>query len=424
MTAALALLLAVGGAYLAAHVVFEWVARRFLIVSAAEYLILGILLGPQVSGVLGAPLLDSLAPIVTLALGWIGVLVGSQFELRQLLLIPARRFRIGFFEAAVTFVVVAGLEFLVMRWTFAPSDGPAIVAAVALGAMAVASSNVGVAVVSRLLGAEGGVVQQLELTSAIDSFFGIAVFGLLLCFQHPALPIARPLTTTEWAVVTIALGVVGGALFHIFLGETPDPDRLFVALVGGVVLVSGSAAYLRMSPLLAGFCFGITLVNTTPRPERFVIAMQRVERPLYYVLLLLGGAAWAPSKLMWVPPVLVFVVARIAAKIGGSRLAARANGALDELGPHWGRALLGQGRLALAIGLNYLHDERILYRNVAFTGAIVSIIVTEFFSARLARSAIVNAGQMPPDVSLFGGDTPTPHPHGMIAIPSDPLAGD
>ena len=33
------------GAYLAAHVAFGWLARRYLIVSGAEYLLLGILLG-------------------------------------------------------------------------------------------------------------------------------------------------------------------------------------------------------------------------------------------------------------------------------------------------------------------------------------------------------------------------------------------
>lgn len=391
MSPALVLLLAVGAAYLAAHVAFDWVARRFLIVSAAEYLVLGILLGPQVADIVGRPLLDSLAPIVTLALGWIGALVGTQFELRRLLTVPARRFRIGFTESAMTFAMVAGLEFLVVRWTFATSDGPALVAATAMGAMAVASSGVGINVVSKLMGARGAVVEQLELSSAVNNFVAIAAFGLLLCIQHPSIPVDRPLTATEWAVISIGLGVLGGALFHIFLGETPDPDRLFVALAGGVVLVSGSATYLRLSPLLSGFFFGLTLVNTTRRPRALITAMQRVERPFYYLLLLFGGAAWQPSRRAWVAPVIMFIAARAASKIGSSRFAARTNGALPRLGPHWGRALLGQGRLALALGLNVVHLPDVLYQNVIFTAAIASILVTEFFSARLARTAVAAA---------------------------------
>lgn len=388
MTAPLFLLLAVAAAYLAAHVAFEWLARRFLIVSAAEYLVLGILLGPQLSGVLSKPLLDSLAPVVTLALGWIAAIIGTQFELRRLVNVPARRFRIAFAESAMTFAAVAGLEWFALGTGIFDAGTAEVIAAATLGAMAVTSSNAGVAVVSRVLGARGAVVEQLEISSAVNCFVAIAAFGLVLCFHHKPLPAWRPLTTTEWAVVSVALGVIGGALFHAFIGDTPEPDRLFVALVGGIVLVSGAAAYVRLSPLLSGLFFGIVLVNTTSQPERFAETMHRVEQPFYYVLLVLGGAAWQPSHRAWLLPVALFLAARAAAKIGGSRLAARANGALGELGPHWGRALLGQGRVALAIGVNVLHQDDAPYRNLIFTAAVASILVTEFFSARLVRSVV------------------------------------
>jgi hypothetical protein len=147
-----------------------------------------------------------------------------------------------------------------------------------------------------------------------------------------------------------------------------------------------------LSPLLSGMFFGLTLVNTTSRPSALIAAMQRVEQPFYYILLLFGGAAWQPSQRAWLAPVALFVVARAASKIGGSRLAARSNGALPELGMHWGRALLGQGRVALALGLNFVHQPGVVYENVVFTAAITSILVTEFFSARFVRSAISAAG--------------------------------
>ncbi len=392
MTASLLVLLAVGVGYLATHVTFDWIAKRFLIVSAAEYLVLGILLGPRVSNLVTAPVIDSLTPIVILALGWIGAIVGTRFELRRLLTIPSRTFRIAFAESAMTLLVVAGLEFFVLRWTFASTDAAALNTAIVLGAMAVASSGVGVSVASRVLGARGGVVEQLELSTAVNSLVAIVTFGLLLCVLHQPAPASRPLTATEWAVVSCALGVVGGALFHLFIGDTPQPHRLFIALVGGVVLVSGAAAYMRLSPLLAALLFGIALVNSTSNPRHLVEALARVEQPFYYVLLVVGGASWQPSSEAWLPAVALFVVARAASKLGGARLATRANGALGDLGLNWGRGLLGQGRVALAIGLNVLHQDQPFYRNLIFSAAIVSIVVTEFFSARLARSAIEAAG--------------------------------
>ena len=389
VTASLALLLAAALAYLAARVAFDWLARRFLIVSAAEYLVLGIVLGPHVTGLLSSALVDKLAPVITLALGWIGASLGTQFRLTRMLSTRARAFRVALAESAMTFVVVGALEFLVVRWSMGSSDQQALLAAVTLGAMAVACNNTGIAVVTELLGTQGSLIEQLEVSSEINAFFATAAFGLLVCIHHTAAPASRPLTPTEWAVVSIGIGVVGGTLFHLFLGETQNEDRLFVSLVGGIVLVSGAAGYLRLSPLLAGMFFGIVLVNSTSRPEGLVDVLGQIERPFYFILLLFGGATWAPSTRAWIAPVALFVVARAAAKIGASRIAARANGALPRLGLHWGRALLGQGRLALAIGLSYLRQENMPFQNLVFTAAVVSILFTDVFSARLVRAVIV-----------------------------------
>lgn len=53
------LVLIVAGAYLAPHWAFEWLGARYVLVSGAEYLRLGILLGPPVSGVLHASIRDA-----------------------------------------------------------------------------------------------------------------------------------------------------------------------------------------------------------------------------------------------------------------------------------------------------------------------------------------------------------------------------
>jgi hypothetical protein len=262
--------------------------------------------------------------------------------------------------------------------------------------MAAASSGSGIALARAGAGAgdHEPLIAQLELSNAVNALVAITGFGLLLAVYHTPAGGARPLTSTEWFVVSIAIGIVGGALFHIFLGETPNPDRLFVALVGGIVIVSGAATYLRLSPLLSAMFFGAILVNTTSSPERFTEALARVERPFYFVLLLFAGAAWQPSQRAWVFPVVLFLAARALGKIGGARLAARLNAALADYGPHWGRALLGQGRVVLALGLSYLAVDDLPYRNTVFTAGIASILLTEFLSARVTR-AVLRARQAP-----------------------------
>ena len=389
MPDALILVLVVAASYLAARVAFEWLARRFVIVSGAEYLLLGILLGPQVSGILSRETVESFAPIASLGLGWMGALIGAQLVLHRLVRIPAVLYRVALVESLLTVAFVAGLLTFALWIGLEVTRDEAVVAATALGAVAVASASAGVAVVARQLGRRSPIVRQLEVSTATNALVAVVTSGILFALVHRTPPTAgRPLTATEWAVVTIAIGVVGGALFHLFVGEERKVDRLFVSLAGAIILVSGAATYLRLSPLLAAVCFGAVLVNTTRNRAEIVAALERVERPLYFALLVLAGAAWRPSVRAWSLVILLFLCTRVAAKLGAARLAARWNGMLPTLGVNWGRGLIGQGGLALAVALSYLYQDEVPLPNLVFTAAVASVLLTDVLSARFVRSLL------------------------------------
>lgn len=391
MSSTLSVILVAVGAYLAAHVAFGWLAKRFLIVSGAEYLLLGILLGPHASGLISASVFSGFAPFLTLSLGWIGTLVGAQFFVPALVRHRAPSYRIAFFEAAATLVVVSGVMTLVFAWLMELPYERALTPAVVLGAIATASSPAGIGLVARKVGS-GAVVRQLQMTTAVDALVAVTAFGLLLSFDHPAPGgIPRPPTATEWAVISVAIGVVGGTLFHLFLGEERNRDRLFISLAGAIILASGAAAYMRLSPLLPAMIIGAILINTSKNREDIAQVLTGLERPIYFVLLIFAGAAWQPSSHGWVVPVVVYLVVRIATKTGAAYAGARMNEALPALGPWWGRALWGQGGLAVAIALNYLQHEHSVLANVIFTTALISVLLTDLASARVAESVVRTA---------------------------------
>jgi hypothetical protein len=389
MSAGLLLVVLVVVAYLAAHIAFDWIAKRFLIVSGVEYLVLGILLGPQVSGVLSAGMLASFAPITTLALGWIGAIVGMQFYLQDLVRIKAGQYRIAFFESLTTLAVVMGLEMIALALLFGISYTQSAVPAFALGAIAATSTPSGIEVVARRLSRRGPIVRQLEITTAVDALVAVGAMGLLMCIRNPVGEAAgRALTSTEWAAVTLAIGVIGGALFHLFLGDERHIDRIFISLAGAIILTSGAASYVGVSPILPAMIVGIMLVNTSAIRVELQRTLASAERPFYFVLLIVAGASWQPGLVTSFIPVVLFLIARAAGKIGGARLSARVNDALPMLGLHWGRALLGHGGLALALALDYVQHDRLPYPNIVFTAAIVSVLLTDLSSARLVQSVI------------------------------------
>ncbi|HEX6557834.1 MAG TPA: hypothetical protein VF021_00185 [Longimicrobiales bacterium] len=382
MTAALSLLAIVIVAYVAAHFLFDWIAQRYRVLSGAEYLVLGILLGPRVTGVMSATVVQSFAPFMILALGWTGAALGMNCHLPRLLRIPAGTYTTAIVEATITFVFVAAVMLFGVAWAFGLAVNQVVLPALSMAAIATASTSQPLLALSAA--PQTRVLTQLATSVLIDNIMAITCFGILLCIVHVDTHLNQHLiTATEWAAIGIAIGVVCGILFHLFIGSERHPDLLFVALAGAIILASGAAAYLRLSPLLPSFLIGAILVNTSDNREVLTRLMQTVEKPLYYVLLLFAGAAWVPSaRYNWLLLVMLFVFVRAAAKLGAARLASRATSDQELVAANWGRGLLGQGTIALAIGMSYSINDTALVPNVVFSASVASLLLTDLFGLR------------------------------------------
>jgi len=375
-------------AFLATHVAYEWLAKRLLIVSGAEYLVLGVLLGPQITGLFSPAALEAFHPIVVLGVGWMGITTAIPLRLQQLVRIPAVTYRLALVESVATLALVGIGAVSVFSYGFQLDRATVLVPALVLGTLAVASTPTGLDVAFGAGRRREPVLRQIEVAHGMDGLVSILAYGVLLAVLHDAAPVSmRELTSTEWVVVTLGIGVLGGTLFHLFLGEEQSVDRLWIALGGAIMLTSGAADYLQLSPTLATLAMGVILVNSLRNPMPVVEVLRAGERPLYYVLLLLAGASWRPdSNIVWWLVIAHYVVLRTLAKLWGTGITTWLNRAQESVGIDWGRALIGQGRLTLALAF-YYSQRALPFGDVIFTCAAVSVLFTEFFAARFVRSA-------------------------------------
>lgn len=380
MSAALSLTFVVLVAYLAAHVLFDWLARRFQIVSGAEYLLLGILLGPHAAGVMSQHVIQTLAPFMTLALGWTGAAVGMQFYVPRLIQVPVDHYKTATVEFTTTFLFVSAVMLAAFAWAFDFEYRQVILPAITLGAIAAATASAAFSYTE-----DHPIITQLETSARLGSAFAITAFSLLLCIVHVEVAVgSRNLTAAEWALICVGIGVVGGTLFHLFIGREQKSDRLFIAMAGAIILCSGASAYLRLSPLLPCFLVGATLVNTSSNRAELQRMMASVEKPMYFALLLFAGAFWSPSRYDWLLPVVLYVFTRTAAKLGAARLAARSVGSASLLTANWGTGLLAQGTVGLAIAMSYSLNDAEVVPNVVFTAAMFSVLISDLFGLRIA----------------------------------------
>jgi len=308
---------------------------------------------------------------------------------------------------------------------FGVTAGYALIPALVLGAIATSSASDAVQLIVQRLGRRSLVVRQIEVAVGMDSLVAIATVSAVFCLNHVGTPLLmREPTAVEWFVISCAVGVVGGALFHLFLGEERDPDRLFISLAGAIIFVTGAASFLELSPLLPGMLMGAILANTSRNRQQIEAVLHSVERPLYFVLLLCGGALWNVPEGAWLVPVGVFLLTRMLSKVYVARLAAQLNDMIPVLGPNWGRALLGQGGLAVAIAFNYLIESNSYFPDIIFTAAILSVLLTDLVSARLMQKVVATSpyeARTSGEVPAAGANPDAPDADSAPEPASDPV---
>ncbi|MBA3345807.1 MAG: hypothetical protein H0T44_11040 [Gemmatimonadales bacterium] len=389
--------------YILAYVLFDRLRDRFGYVGGAEYVVIGFLLGPRVTGLLGAGQVQDLTPIVSLVLGWLGMLLGTYFRLPTMALVEGDHLRIAFGEALVTFAAAGGGLFGMLHYVAGFSGIDAAVMAVTLAAVATLSSPRAVDAVVDRARTGARILPILQLTARIDALVAVVAFGLVLAIFHQGdvSPGVRPPTATEWAVINVAVGVASGVLFHLFLGPRGhlDEGRLFVALAGAIVVASGASYYLNLSPIFTNLVLGFILANSGSAHRDVTRLLLLTERPVYLALLIFAGAAWSPvsADLLFIAP--VFVVIRLAARFLGGRVAGLYVAPPELRTPDLARGLLAQGGIGVAIALNYTQVHPGVQSRLILTATLLSILLFEIVASREATLFIAGLRERstPPD---------------------------
>jgi len=398
-----ALIAVVAVAYLLTHFVVERLQKIFLVLAGVEYIVLGVLLGPQMPYRIPAfSNLQDLMPIVALAVGWVGLLRGMELSVRRM----RGQAPTGISRVVVVQALVAGGMTALPAWygftqgwffTFggaAGQDGAQEVwmAAGLLGCAAVAGSSEPVELLRSRYRLEGELGERIRRLAASSDLLAIAVFGLLFCIFHEnhENAIVQP-SPTEWAVITILLGALLGVLFTPFLGEADTDNGRFLAMVGIIVLASGAAYFLDLSPLLVNLCLGAVLVNTARAGPAIRKTLERTRRPMALVLLVFAGALARP-----VDPVdaTIVTLAYIALRMMGKAIGTGLAGWRSPLRGDYFRGLLAHGEVtvAMAVSLRLVYEGPAV--DLAYCAILFSVFFNDLIAPRVLRGLFVDTGDL------------------------------
>jgi len=398
------LVVLIGAAYVLAHNVVERLQRRFLVVSGAEYLLLGLLLGPAFPAIHALDDVTGLLPIIALAAGWVGLLRGTDFDFASLQKLDPATWRIVFLHHLLPGVAVgfgARYFFTASGWV-ATSSGDAALSAAALACFAAADSAEPFDLLARRYEISGRLAPLLRNGTRLGDILVILAFGLIFCVFHENAPQAQDFSPALWAWVTILLGGALGFLFSLFLvGDESDNSR-FLALVGIIAFASGGAYFLELSPLAVNLSMGFVLVNFARGGQLLHTTLESTERPMAIVLLVFAGALWEPTAL-W--PTLIALCGFLIARTGAKWLASAIAGWGTSLRKDLFRGLLAHGDVTLAMAVSF----RLVYEGeaakIAYSVVLGSMILNDLIAPRLLRGLLADEGEIQREIK--DADSPT-----------------
>ena len=400
MTTVLPFLAVAAIAYLLFHFVVKWLQGRFLFTTGSEYMLLGVLLGPVALDLIDEPTTVQLSPLMSLAIGWVGLLYGASLSPRKMMAqTSSGPVMLAFFGSVLTFGVTFVIVWFTLQLPFfgEVETSSRMLASLVLASAAIATSPGILELVRERFGAEGNTTETLAQATRVAEVLAIAVFGGLFCVFREDYPIPwrdTPITNPEWYFVSVGLGVVLGGLFRFFMKDEDDVDKQFLALVGIIVFASGAAHYLELSPLLVNLVLGFVMLFNARDASSVAIleVLERTRGPMYILLLLFAGSTWMGATV----PVLIFAVSyavvRGATRLGSGWFAAFASGGIRR---DVGRGMLAQGEVAVAMALNfgivYPHEPLV---GVVVTSVLASVLLNELWSARLMKGLLIDSGDI------------------------------
>ncbi|MCR4427682.1 MAG: hypothetical protein NUW23_16170, partial [Firmicutes bacterium] len=198
-----------------------------------------------------------------------------------------------------------------------------------------------------------------------------------------------------WEVVGSAVvGVVVGIALGYAVKYARGGDELLVIVLGAVLLASGVAGRMHVSPLITCLVVGATVSNLVIGSRKLFATVDRFAPPVYVILFCLAGVGFAFDALFEAGTLFVgYVISRALGKLLGVSISARLLNAGPEVSRYLGVSLLPQA--GLAVGLTVAAGAALPEQRSLITSLVVpGVLLFEIVGPLLTASALRRAGEV------------------------------
>ncbi|MFK7896185.1 MAG: cation:proton antiporter [Myxococcota bacterium] len=379
---------------LVAGSVFGALARRIHVPGITGQIIGGVLIGSAGLGLFSHESMDGLAPLTDIALGLIAVTVGAHLHIQRLRNAVRRLSFLLVAESTITPCAVFGATY----WL----GGAPFELAILFGAVSIATAPATIVALVRETRSKGVFVKTLIAAVALNNTACIVIFEVSRATLAANIaPDESMLFATNGAVAQLIGPLLLGALAAVALDRVTrlaiGPESLATAAVVALVLTSGTANAIGVSPMLACLALGAVQTNITHSRNHLVDSVfADFEPAIFTVFFTLAGMHLSLEHLEQTSLlVALYFFARFGGKLLSADVALRAARATDRVRQNLGLALVPQAGIAVGLVILIQEDPRFADAAGLFAAVVLSVVtVNEIIGPILTRFALSRAGEV------------------------------
>ena len=342
----------------------EWLSPKLYLPRVVGYLLLGLIIGPEVLGFIPHEFVENSYIITDLALAIIAVLVGATLKTSALNEHGKEVVYITIFQSLGTFITVT-LGFMLVGDMLNFQTQEILFIALVLGAIATATDTAAPLAIVHELRAKGNFTSTLLAVVAADDAMSLIVFSF-------ALTIGITLTVSETyqfsnlldALILIAFsGVVGVVAAFINSGL----EKLFshhkgmetISTLGLIFIVYSLSEYWKLEPLLSAMIMGIVMTNISPDFDLVEEEIDNHLAEIIFMLFFIISAMHLKFSAVFAFPIAIelYIVFRVFGKIVGSYIGASMSHSSIIVKKYMGLALLPQAGVAIGLALSLQNKD-------------------------------------------------------------------
>lgn len=358
------------------------------------YIIIGLLLGQTFGGFLSGPILDSFRPLISLALGVIGFMIGSELNLERFRRYSRSIYTILLVETFLTFFLVAVATVLITGKLYM---------GLIFGALASATAPAATYSVLGEYKARGPVTVTTLSIVALDDALALLIYGFASVFArsllvHETVSFAGTMMMPMLQITgSILIGAAAGFILNKIVPKTRERERILPLVLGTILLVVGVSIFLKVDPILASMVLGAVVSNLQSAEHREMFdIIKKFSPPIFILFFVLVGARLdarilAEKDIVFLA--VAYILSRSMGKLIGAYVGGKISGAKDTVTKYLGFCLFDQAGVAVGLAIATFHTFSAIGGEAQVAGlAIISVITATTFILQLIAPPMIKYG--------------------------------